>query len=195
METTKPCSKCKEIKPLSAFTPAKRMTLKVSSWCRVCKGKLDTQYAKDNPEKYKKIKRKSYDANKEIYSERSKQWDKDNPQKALERHRRYNKRFPEKKNIDSQNRRMRVKSAPGRGVTDSDWKKILEFYGNKCLKCGSTKRITLDHVIPITLGGWHDPINIQPLCHSCNSGKQNRNSIDYRPRNEEARQWIRSSFR
>lgn len=169
------------------------MTLGVGSWCRKCKGKLDAQYSKDNPEKYKKIKRKYYDSNKEKSLTRSIQWDRDNPQKATERHERWFAKNPHKKRLYSHNRRSRIEDAPGRGLTDKDWEKILEFYGKKCLKCGSTNRITIDHVVPLFVGGWHDPINIQPLCHSCNSGKRDR-IADYRPRNPQARAWLVSQF-
>ena len=61
-----------------------------------------------------------------------------------------------------------------------DWPKLLAKYGKACLKCGSKKDITKDHVIPLIDGGRHHVSNLQPLCRSCNSSK-GRNTIDYRP--------------
>lgn len=46
----------------------------------------------------------------------------------------------------------------------------------RCALCGKrfTKRdpATLDHVVPLKLGGLHTIANIQPAHFACNSGKQ-----------------------
>lgn len=179
--TRKPCTKCKEIKPLSDFPICKRMKLGVGSWCRKCKAGLDKMYAENHPDRVKLAKSKYYENNREKALHRSKKWDKDNPKLARQRHARWGDKNKEKLSLYAHKRRMLVKNAGGRGVSKADWDIIISIYGNKCLKCGSTERITVDHVIPLDLGGIHDPVNIQPLCHSCNSGKQARNCDDYRP--------------
>jgi len=38
---------------------------------------------------------------------------------------------------------------------------------------------TVDHVIPLSRGGWDDPINLQTLCAACNEDKGEQ-IIDYR---------------
>jgi 5-methylcytosine-specific restriction endonuclease McrA len=43
--------------------------------------------------------------------------------------------------------------------------------GEGCALCGSTYRISVDHIHPIILGGTHDPENLRILCGSCNSRK------------------------
>ena len=42
-----------------------------------------------------------------------------------------------------------------------------------CLKCGSCENLTIDHVIPKSLGGRDWFINLQTLCKKCNSEKDN----------------------
>jgi 5-methylcytosine-specific restriction endonuclease McrA len=65
--------------------------------------------------------------------------------------------------------------------TLQEWLDILEKYDHKCLRCGSESKITLDHIIPASrVGSSNTADNLQPLCHSCNSGKQAK-VIDYRP--------------
>jgi len=40
----------------------------------------------------------------------------------------------------------------------------------ECVYCGNPAR-TADHIRPLVLGGWHDPDNLVPACHSCNASK------------------------
>ncbi|MEP0874090.1 HNH endonuclease [Trichocoleus desertorum AS-A10] len=43
-----------------------------------------------------------------------------------------------------------------------------------CQYCGSTKRLTLDHVIPRSKGGTHTWENVVAACDKCNSAKGDR---------------------
>lgn len=43
--------------------------------------------------------------------------------------------------------------------------------GFKCVYCGSTENLSLDHKIPQSRGGSHDPENLATCCLSCNSSK------------------------
>ena len=53
---------------------------------------------------------------------------------------------------------------------------IREF--GACQRCGTTVRLTIDHVIPMSLGGQHTRENVQLLCAGCNS-KKKQNTIRY----------------
>jgi 5-methylcytosine-specific restriction endonuclease McrA len=70
----------------------------------------------------------------------------------------------------------------GNGGTYSaaEWYALCDLWGNKCLYCGATKRLTVDHIVPIKLGGPNIITNLQLLCRSCNSRKGTK-IIDYRP--------------
>ncbi|MBC8273501.1 MAG: HNH endonuclease [Chloroflexi bacterium] len=53
-------------------------------------------------------------------------------------------------------------------------RKMLEEYNGRCAICGESltaDTIILDHKIPSAEGGANHPLNIQPLCSLCNSGK------------------------
>lgn len=84
---------------------------------------------------------------------------------------------------------MRRKKADG-VTTEEQWADIVEFYcpENKCLCCKKEfdnnileRKVTVDHIIPISKGGTHWPDNIQPICYSCNCSKGNYHTTDYRP--------------
>lgn len=59
-------------------------------------------------------------------------------------------------------------------LTRSMWNGIKALYGHTCPACGLKKSLTMDHIVPVSLGGTNDPMNIQPLCASCNSRKGTR---------------------
>lgn len=46
-----------------------------------------------------------------------------------------------------------------------------EWTEAECLWCGSTERLTLDHIIPVVDGGLPERWNAQTLCHPCNLWK------------------------
>lgn len=56
---------------------------------------------------------------------------------------------------------------------------VFKYYGKICLCCGTSKNITIDHVIPVSKNGSNKISNLQPLCRSCNSRKRT-NTTDYR---------------
>ena len=49
--------------------------------------------------------------------------------------------------------------------------RILKKCGNKCVNCGATERLEVDHKIPLSRGWRHDEDNMQILCKTCNLKK------------------------
>lgn len=48
---------------------------------------------------------------------------------------------------------------------------LLKKYNFRCVDCGTSKNLTIDHVRPISKGGTDKFKNLQILCKSCNSKK------------------------
>jgi len=59
-------------------------------------------------------------------------------------------------------------------VTKDEWDSIKKKYRNRCVYCGEEKKLTIDHIIPVSKGGNHVKENIVPACISCNSRKGDR---------------------
>lgn len=86
-----------------------------------------------------------------------------------------------------QNHKRRARTSET--FTTAEWEKLKADTGQKCLRCGKPEtecRLTMDHVIPLILGGRNILENIQPLCSKCNRWKWNR-AIDYRPKSHDQR--------
>jgi len=56
-------------------------------------------------------------------------------------------------------------------------REVLRRDHHACQYCGSTKRLTLDHVIPRSKGGQHTWDNVVAACENCNSRKGDRNPL------------------
>ena len=46
---------------------------------------------------------------------------------------------------------------------------IMMRDNNACQKCGSKEDLTIDHIIPRSMGGTNEEVNLRVLCRSCNS--------------------------
>lgn len=89
------------------------------------------------------------------------------------------KNNPEKRKLSIHNRNAIIRGDGGK-ITSEQWKNLCNQYENKCLCCGrSDIKLTIDHVVPVKLGGRNSIDNIQPLCGTCNSSKGAK-YIDYR---------------
>ena len=60
-------------------------------------------------------------------------------------------------------------------------RRVFERDGHKCVSCGSFDELTIDHIIPRSLGGTNAELNLQTLCFACNGAKANRlDGIEWR---------------
>lgn len=61
-------------------------------------------------------------------------------------------------------------------VTPKQWQRlrqeVLDRDGHQCLRCGETKRLSVDHITPRSLNGKSVVDNLVTLCVSCNSWKK-----------------------
>ena len=128
---------------------------------------------------------------------RSKHWRKENKEKDLSSRRKYNekrklnteghkrdvecRRLWRQKNKDkkySYKRAYRARRYGNGGRhTKVEWEEVKRKFNYTCQICGKAEpevRMTEDHILPLSKGGDDSIENIQPLCKSCNSRKNDR---------------------
>jgi len=183
----KQCSKCGSEKPLEEFPPRKTSRDGRHGWCRPCYRAYYTGAAQ-----------RWREANRERDRENQRRWRRENLEAALARERRLaDKHRAARREADRRRRRENpdrirdnyrrwreshyeqeiVRLATRRALTtnDADLKALVaNLLKQPCVYCGTTERITIDHVIPLTRGGKHEPENLAPACLSCNSSKNDR---------------------
>lgn len=103
--------------------------------------------------------------NKHKFAQRTKEYREKNPEKVREW-------------VQSRNRRKHGKLPKGTVA------KIKELQRGRCAICktrlpGSLKGTHVDHILPLRLGGKHEPTNIQLLCSTCNVRKSWKHPVDY----------------
>lgn len=57
--------------------------------------------------------------------------------------------------------------------------KLLHKYNFTCVYCGAKKKLTVDHIIPVSRNGTDDINNLQIACKNCNSRKGNKTHEEY----------------
>ena len=61
-----------------------------------------------------------------------------------------------------------------RTISKNNKKLVRMEFSHRCCKCGSTKDLTIDHIIPVAMGGTSTRDNLQLMCQSCNLAKASR---------------------
>jgi len=204
------CPKCNTKQPVDRFHKDPSRKDDLSFYCKSCK----KAYHKDNKEKLVERAKKWNEGNPERAAGHRKKWlsknmekvkeyaknrvfppghqkeqsrrrREKNPELMREYRRRSEKKNPQAKAI-RENRRRAIKiAAPGTGVSRREWQEVLRQQGGKCLRCGTSDDLSMDHVVPLVKGGADDPDNIQVLCRPCNS-KKGIKTIDYRSKDYKA---------
>lgn len=176
------CTGCGEEKPLDQFYLDKRFGIPRSR-CKPCCNDYDRRrrqegyrprldpvlaqarrrrWEEKNPEWRKRYERAYYQRNKERIAAQRRLWMEQNPEKV--------RRWAEK--------RRAIKNGLDEHFTVDEWLALCDEFDWKCAACGKDE-VTIDHVVPLSLGGVDTIDNIQPLCKPCNS-KKGQQVIDYR---------------
>ena len=124
------------------------------------------QYKKNNKECLKQYYQEYYQEHKEEIKEYKKQYYKDNPDKVF----------------NQSTKRRLLEEKQGNGITKEQWLEMMEFFDWKCAYSGiqlNKNNRSIDHIIPISLGGENEIWNLIPMLKSYNSSKHTDDMIDW----------------
>jgi hypothetical protein len=76
-------------------------------------------------------------------------------------------------------------------LTDEEWSKLLEKYGNKCACCFSNVKIEKGHLDPKKLLTFD---NCAPMCHKCNHQTSANGAIYKKDETSDGRSYVRVSY-
>ncbi len=66
---------------------------------------------------------------------------------------------------------------------------VLERDGHRCVMCGATSNLHLDHIVPHCNGGSSEIENLQALCQWCNTSKGGFTHLAHRFQSDHGRYW------
>lgn len=67
-----------------------------------------------------------------------------------------------------------IEGKPSRYIPQDIREAVLARDGYRCVRCGSTQYLEVDHIFPYSLGGTNELSNLQTLCRKCNAEKSNK---------------------
>jgi 5-methylcytosine-specific restriction endonuclease McrA len=119
------------------------------------------RYYQDNRESWAAYHQEYYEVNREAIKARVRKWKSENPERRRELHRAAKHRY-----------RTALKSLPYLPLNEQA---MFEVQQGLCAVCrGTLHTYHVDHIIPVSRGGWSVPANYQLLCVSCNLTKSSR---------------------
>lgn len=174
--TGKRCAQCGETKPLDDFTRDRSRPDDRDPRCRPCNAERVRRWKAANPERARKIASRSRQVNAESARKARRRWKAANPEKVREATRRWNGAHREVIRENAQRQHAANRKA------------VFDHYGRVCACCGTTERLSIDHVNgdgrehrkQIGMGSSHlyrwliangFPAGFQVLCKPCNKSK------------------------
>lgn len=205
----KRCSKCGVVKYFGEFSKQARCAGGVTSFCRACDRERGKSYREKNIEKERsrclkyrlkhREERAEYwhrwcEENRERRSDAGRKYREKNKEKRVEyerKHYRENREtYAERRREHYENnreayadnaRRRRARRASAAGThTPEQAKARFDYYGNKCVYCGSGENLQIEHRIPLARGGSDWPANLAPACKSCNCSKHTKTETEFK---------------
>ena len=192
---TKRCPRCKQTQAISHFGRNRWRRDGLALHCRDCQKLFNSEtyprmrqrpefrrlcvqraveWQKSNPDKANARARRWYHKNKGKANLATRRWQ-NNPERVRRVGRAWAHRPDSlnKRRIQNQKRRARLFGSDAT-FSIQDWQATLERQLGKCGICGLSVALTIDHIIPLSKGGKHEPANVQALCRPCNSRKGNK---------------------
>ena len=147
-----------------------------------------SEYRNADKERTKQQKANHYLRHKEYLKKKQAQWYRDNKERASEWNKAYRQTVKGRAVIMQGNAKRR---ALKKGCEVADCTALITEWRSStvvCYLCGKTilgSKCHIDHIIPLSKGGKHEPKNIAPTCPPCNMSKGSKMLQDFTGRKAE----------
>lgn len=150
-ESSKGCTKCRKVRPISFYCKSKKAADGLSSFCKVCRTTYQRNWKRNNTSKTKKYRRKHYVKNADKCNARTTSWRIRNPDK-----------YKKSERI----RHLRAKYK----ISLEDYNKLFVAQKGVCAIC---KRLdaskAASELAPLCVDHCHETGKVRGLlCHKCN---------------------------
>ena len=130
-------------------------------------------WTKRNPERAREIRLRSKEKHRATRRQYGRKYYTLNRERMRENLRRWRRKHRALVVQQALRYQRRVRELPG-DYTLEEWENLKKQCRYRCAICGEKKKLTRDHIIPVTNPKSRNDIsNIQPLCLACNSRKFN----------------------
>lgn len=184
----KACGRCKQSRPLEEYIKGKQWRDGLFPYCRGCrklaqretylrhhdrrKAEMREAYRQD-PEPARAYMRERYQAKKTEIRAYQLTWEAANRDKQRVIRDRWAKANSDAIAGYNRERRARKLNAPSIPFTPAQLASRMAYFGGRCWVCG-VEHDAVDHVKPLSRGGWHCLSNLRPICTPCNTRKKDR---------------------
>lgn len=180
--TEKTCTSCGQTLPIDQFFLKRPETGNRRAICTACHNAANLVHKRANQEKLKEQRVVYYQENRDRLLEKQKRYREENPVADQITHAKWKSANKDVVNASTHRRRNKIVTNGGHWTAEQ-WQALVADFEHHCLLCWRTEpdiTLTVDHVVPVHLGGSNDITNLQCLCRPCNSIK-GRQIIDFRP--------------
>jgi 5-methylcytosine-specific restriction endonuclease McrA len=189
IENEKICNKCKLLKSSDQFTKDTYQKTGLSKLCLSCQSQyyqnnrsaiLKKNLQSQRKHKLKNNLRKMVWAlkNKSKIRKANQDYYKRNVSKIMA----YNKKWTKENVLASRNKghryRVRKRGNTIQKFTKAQLEQRMSVFGFQCAYCGGSFD-HIDHVKPISKGGYHCLSNLRPACRKCNLEKHNKSLLEW----------------
>ena len=133
-------------------------------------------------------RRQYYILNKDYIKKRVKKYKNDNREHIRDNRREHDKKYLSTEmgrvnSIRNGHKYRTSKIVNGGEYTNIEWSNTLNNFNNSCAYCGDTNsKLTVEHVIPVSMGGNSFIFNLIPSCIECNHRKSATALVEWYPK-------------
>lgn len=159
------------MKPLDAFSRDATKGDGFRSSCRSCAAEGNAGYRVSHVEAIRERLAAWYVKNRARAHNTQQAYRLANPEAVSQTERKWRQAHRPSVEASCERHRILKRTASGAGVTTAQWRDVLVESLGLCAYCNESKKLSMDHVEPLSTGGAHDVSNVVAACKSCNSSK------------------------